>query len=79
MQIVDSGESEMEETRNNSPLWTRRSSRCQNDHCVDVSRYATKIEVCNSTAPGTTVSFTEDSWRTFLRALGNNTLQLPNT
>ncbi|RNH99697.1 DUF397 domain-containing protein [Micromonospora aurantiaca] len=69
----------MEEARNAHLVWTRRSSRCQNDHCVDVSRYPTKVEVCNSAARDTTLSFTDDSWRTFLQALRNTTLQLPNT
>ncbi|MEU5553385.1 DUF397 domain-containing protein [Micromonospora sp. NPDC047793] len=67
----------MEESRNNCPIWTRRSSRCQNDHCVDVSRYPASVEVCNSANPDTTLSFTDDSWRSFLRALGNNTVRLP--
>ncbi|RAO00788.1 DUF397 domain-containing protein [Micromonospora noduli] len=69
----------MEEDRNSHPIWTRRSSRCQNDHCVDVSRYPTTVEVCNSAATHTLLSFSNDSWRNFLHALGNNTLQLPNT
>ncbi|MEV6812587.1 DUF397 domain-containing protein [Micromonospora sp. NPDC051296] len=53
------------------PLWTRRSSRCQQDHCVDVSRYPNTVEVCNSTDPGAALSFTDDSWRTFLRTLNS--------
>lgn len=69
----------MENARNIRPIWTRRSSRCQNDHCVDVSLYPTSVQVCNSVTPDVTLSFTDGSWRTFLQALGNNTLQLPNT
>ncbi|MDG4807649.1 DUF397 domain-containing protein [Micromonospora sp. WMMD1120] len=52
------------------PIWTRRSSRCDNDHCVTVSRHNQGVDVFDSISPGTVLSFPESSWHAFLLGLG---------
>ncbi len=51
------------------PIWTRRSSRCDNDHCVTVSHHNQGVDVFDSISPGTVLSFPESSWRRFLLSL----------
>ncbi|QOC89725.1 DUF397 domain-containing protein [Micromonospora craniellae] len=62
----------MSKSHNTSPVWTR-SSRCDHENCVEVSRHSITVQVRNSTDPGTTLSFTHDSWRSFLRTHDNPT------
>jgi hypothetical protein len=61
----------MENNEHPKPLWTRRSSRCANDHCVTVSRDHRGVDIFDSTDPSTALSFTDSAWRAFLLTLAN--------
>lgn len=56
----------MKEAPANHVVWTRRSSRCANDHCVTVSRLQNGVSVFDSTAPEIALSFPDPAWRAFL-------------
>ncbi|MER7461144.1 DUF397 domain-containing protein [Micromonospora sp. NPDC126480] len=58
-------------------LWTRRSSKCANDHCVIVSRHRGGVVVFDSTAPDSVLSFSDSSWQSFLLTLRNNAPGIP--
>ncbi|MGC4804986.1 DUF397 domain-containing protein [Micromonospora sp. DT233] len=62
-----------------TPLWTRRSSRCDNDHCVTVSRRNQGVDVFDSILPRTVLSFSDSSWRAFLLDLETRTARTART
>ncbi|WBB48499.1 DUF397 domain-containing protein [Verrucosispora sp. WMMA2044] len=61
----------MEKNEYSAPLWTRRSSKCANDHCVTVSRHDRGVDIFDSTDPGTALSFPDRTWRAFLLTFAN--------
>lgn len=60
--------SELFETSNSSTVW-RKSSRCETNTCLEISRSNGLLWLRNSTRPGVTVSFTELEWEIFRDAL----------
>ena len=58
-----------EEPSKSRPLCCRRSSKCQQDSCVVVTRFPDVIRIGDTKAEGETIEVSLDSWRSFLRGL----------
>ncbi|MFG1872259.1 DUF397 domain-containing protein [Micromonospora arborensis] len=56
-------------TSSSTPEWMRRSSRCTDDHCVIVAKYADAIEVSDSASDGAPLEFPYTSWQTFMASI----------
>ncbi|TWG28234.1 uncharacterized protein DUF397 [Micromonospora palomenae] len=59
----------MKKTAADQPIWTRRSSKCANDHCLTVSRHQRGVVVFDSITPEIALSFPDPAWRAFLLTL----------
>lgn len=51
------------------PLWSRRSSRCQQDTCVWVAAYPGHVKVSGDPGIGPSLMVYPSSWRHFLDAV----------
>ena len=58
----------MRETETSDAVW-RKSSRCQTNSCVEVTRTDGRIWVRNSDEPTTAVAFTPEEWVVFVGGL----------
>lgn len=52
------------------PLWCRRSSKCQQDNCVEVTRYPDAVRIGDTKAEDDAVlEVSPHAWRSFLGGL----------
>ncbi|MEU7617243.1 DUF397 domain-containing protein [Micromonospora rifamycinica] len=51
------------------PLWTRRSSRCRQDHCVIVTARVDAVDLSDSKADGDVITVSPGAWAAFVRGL----------